>query len=167
MEQDLSKQFKDELSSRHLTILCAESVTAGLLSSTIANTPGASSVLKGSIVTYNKKVKSAILGVRKRTLKEHTAESIETTVAMVKGLKKLRIDADILVAVTGVASPGTPEYPTDKPLGQIYVAIIYDGKLRTYDEVINKTERNDIRMGAVEFILKTILELVTNKKISE
>lgn len=53
MEVDKLKEFKNTLEEKKLTIVCAESMTAGLLASTIASVSGASSILIGSIVTYS------------------------------------------------------------------------------------------------------------------
>ena len=41
----------------------AESLTGGLISSSVVNIPGASKVFKGSIVSYTNEVKENVLGV--------------------------------------------------------------------------------------------------------
>ncbi|MCX2430904.1 CinA family protein [Pedobacter sp. GR22-10] len=63
IERNKIEIFNSTLIERGLTLICAESITAGLLASNIASISGASSVLKGSIVTYNRDLKTALLGV--------------------------------------------------------------------------------------------------------
>ncbi|MBE9660925.1 CinA family protein [Mucilaginibacter myungsuensis] len=78
------------------TIFCAESITAGLLASSIASIGGASGVLKGGVVTYNRHVKTKILGVSGELIDDLTAESQETTNAMCQGIRDLYPDASFM-----------------------------------------------------------------------
>lgn len=157
-------EFNTLLLSKKLTIATAESITAGLLASTIASVPGASSVLKGGIITYNPELKIKILGVSPKTLEQHSAESIETTIEMVKGLSKLNLIADIYVAVTGVASAPINDYKINKPVGQIYVAILFKKQLYSFETIIStnpsENQRNVIREQSVCFILDKISSLI-------
>src|SRR5690606_10191229 len=128
-------EFNTLLLSKKLTIATAESITAGLLASTIASVPGASSVLKGGIITYNPELKIKILGVNPKTLEQHSAESIETTIEMVKGLSKLNLIADIYVAVTGVASAPINDYKINKPSRQIQGAIRFYNQAHYFENI--------------------------------
>lgn len=65
-----------------------------------------------------------------------------TTTAMVDGLERTGIPADIRIAVTGVASPGTANYPVDRPVGQIYVVISYRETVHRFSPVIMANERD-------------------------
>jgi nicotinamide-nucleotide amidase len=159
------KNFNDTIEERKLTIFCGESITAGLLASTIASVSDASRVLKGSIVSYNKEVKTNILQVPSELIEKYTAESQETTTAMCHGLKIVYPHASIYVAVTGVASGSTPTYTVTKEVGQIYVSILYKGELSEFNTIIpsgNGTVneiRNKIREKTVEYILERIEEV--------
>ena len=160
------KKFNKTLSKNNLTIVCAESITAGLLSSTIASVPGASSILKGSIVTYDRELKSTILQVNPSTIDKYSAESIETTIEMVYGLLKLYPSSDIYVAVTGIASPGTEQYPVSGEVGDIYLAVYYKHlkphlRLQTFTNKIQSTERNKIREEAVRFIFTIVTDIIS------
>jgi nicotinamide-nucleotide amidase len=165
-----AREFNDLLRKKDLTIVCAESITAGLLASTIASVSGASDVLIGSIVTYNRKLKTAVLHVDPAVIDANSAESMETTVEMTEGLLKIYPEADIFVAVTGVASPSTDRYKVDKEPGQIYVAIFYRGKMYEKQTIIQiqgsdrdelkETDRNIIRKKAVDYIFQVITEII-------
>lgn len=63
METKKIEDFVAFLTSKQIKIVCAESITGGLLASTIISIPGASSVLLGSIVSYNPEFKNKVLGV--------------------------------------------------------------------------------------------------------
>jgi nicotinamide-nucleotide amidase len=159
-EQTVS-DFNESLKKHQLTIFCAESITAGLLASTIASVSGASAVLKGSIVTYQAAIKEKLLGVDGSIIQQHTAESAETTLAMAKGLEALQLGADIYVAITGVASlpVNGSDYEVNKPVGQVYVAICYKGRCQEFETVINEEGRNPIRQAAVKFALEKVREV--------
>ena len=177
MEENKVIKFNGILKQKGLTIVCAESITAGLLASTIASVSGASDVLKGSIVTYSRELKTSILGVDPRIIDKNTAESLETTIEMANGLTGIYPSADIFVAVTGVASAPSNDYIIDKKVGQIYVAVYFKNKMHTLDKIIDKkdikiisdsaiknnldkTERNIIREITVENIFDFILSIV-------
>ena len=160
--------FKNTLEKRKLKIACAESITAGLLASTIASVSGASQILRASIVTYNEEIKTLLLHVRKETLKEKTAESGETTKEMLLGLIEMGLGADIYVTVTGAASAKDPNsnYRQVAEQGQIYVAIQVKDDVKYFDFRFFDTERNIIREKTVDFILDKILEMVEKLPIN-
>ena len=57
---------------RGVTLCCAESLTAGMVSSNIASVPGASAVLLGGAVTYTNQIKRApAFGFRKDDSRGH------------------------------------------------------------------------------------------------
>lgn len=160
-----ASEFNAFLKGKNLTIATAESITAGLLMSTIASVAGASSTLKGGIVTYREELKIKLLNVNPETLKSYSAESIETTIEMVRGLSNLGLNSDIYVAVTGVASDSVNEYKTIKKVGQIYVAVLFKDKLHFFETVIQpdtkENSRNEIRIKTVNFIFDKITEIIT------
>ncbi|MEJ5092849.1 nicotinamide-nucleotide amidohydrolase family protein [Sphingobacterium faecium] len=164
IDTKIVENFNNTLQAEGLTIFCSESITAGLLASTIASVSGASSVLKGSIVTYDADLKIKILSVDPSIIKEHTAESQETTDAMCIGLKNLYPSASLHVAVTGVASlPKDDSYVVNKEVGQIYVSVMYKEQLHKFSTVCKPKgddERNSIRYKAVEYIFDQITKII-------
>lgn len=124
-DMDLEECVVKLLLKHELTMVTAESCTGGLIASTIVNVPGASAVLKESFVTYSNKAKRKYLDVSKSTLKEHTEYSAKCAKEMARGAALMN-DADVSVAVTGIAGPdgGTKE----KPVGLVYIACYVKGK---------------------------------------
>ena len=160
MEEKKIKVFNDTLKENNIKIVCAESITAGLLASTIASISGASEVLAGSIVTYNWDFKTTVLGVNLQTLEYKSAESVETTAEMCNGVMRLYPSANLFVAVTGMASKPGPEYPGTAEVGQIFVVIWYKGELYRYEEKFGELKRNTIREKTVDFIFEKILSII-------
>lgn len=110
----------DLLLSQGKTVSFAESCTSGMVSSEFGDIPGASKVFRGSVVSYDNRIKTSVLGVSEDLLGRFGAVSEECAVAMAEGCRKL-MKTDVAVSLTGVAGPdgGTDE----KPVGLVYLAI--------------------------------------------
>lgn len=108
-------------------ITTAESCTGGMISSTLINVSGASSVLKEAYVTYANEAKIKLLSVNKNTLDRYGVVSSETAYEMVNGVIK-KTNSDAAIVVTGIAGPdgGT----IDKPVGTVYAGLRYKEKIR-------------------------------------
>jgi nicotinamide-nucleotide amidase len=106
----------------------AESCTGGLVAARLTDVPGASDVYVGGVVAYSDDLKRNELGVPDHVLREHGAVSAETAEAMAEGARG-RFNAEVAVAVTGIAGPGggTPE----KPVGLVYISAGASGGTRT------------------------------------
>ena len=117
-----------ELSVRNLGLAVAESCTGGLIGDRVTDVPGSSAYFRGGVTSYANAVKTGVLGVRSRTLDRHGAVSRQTVVEMARGICRV-LGADVGIAVSGIAGPGggTP----DKPVGLVYVAVAYDGRMHT------------------------------------
>lgn len=90
-----------------LTLVTAESCTAGLIASTIVDTPGAGELLDCAFVTYSPAAKERCLGVRRETWTRHNLTSEPVAREMALGALA-RSDADIAIANTGVADAVDP-----------------------------------------------------------
>ncbi|TDB58215.1 CinA family protein [Arundinibacter roseus] len=133
------------LRNNRLTISFAESATTGRFINEFTSIPNCGSVVQGSIVCYDVAVKKKMLNVTESMLDQFTAESAEVTQQMADELRIL-IPADLVLAVTGLASPGGSE-TTEKPVGTMFVhgyigekafrkRFVFDGEP---DEIIRKT----------------------------
>ena len=116
------------LKANLLTVTTAESCTGGLLAGRLINVPGISEYLKEGYVTYSNVAKEKLLGVPTETLAEYGAVSAQTAEAMAEGGAKAA-DADLCIAVTGIAGPdgGTEE----KPVGLVYMSCYCRGTCYT------------------------------------
>jgi nicotinamide-nucleotide amidase len=102
------------------TLALAESCTGGMLSNLLVEHAGSSDYLQYSVVSYSNAAKSGILGVPQTTLQRFGAVSMETAQAMAEGARQL-LDADLALAITGVAGPhGGSE---TKPVGTVAIAL--------------------------------------------
>lgn len=115
------------ISSKNMTIACAESCTGGMLTSRLVDVSGASKVLKEGVVTYSNSSKVERLGVKQETLDKFGAVSAETAEEMAMGIAKTA-NADIGVSITGIAGPNAEG---SKPVGLVYVGICIKGKVIT------------------------------------
>lgn len=93
----------DMMRSRGLTIGLAESVTGGLVSGRLTSIPGASDVLRGSVVSYASEVKFEVLGVANGPVVSESA-----AIEMAAGAKRV-LGSSIGLALTGVAGPAEQE----------------------------------------------------------
>jgi len=97
----------------------AESCTGGLVAAAITEIPGSSEVLLGGLVTYSNESKHDLLKVSHDVLDTFGAVSIATAWSMAQGALTAT-DADIAVAITGVAGPGGGS--DKKPVGTVVFA---------------------------------------------
>ena len=100
-------------------VATAESCTGGLIAATLTEVSGSSAMLDRGFVTYSNAAKSDLLGVPAETIERYGAVSGEVASAMAEGALA-RADADLTIAVTGVAGP---DGGTDlKPVGLVWFA---------------------------------------------
>ncbi len=146
------------LKKHELTVTTAESCTGGLLAARLVNVPGVSDVFREGFITYANRSKRKILDVSKSTLKKYGAVSEQTAKEMATG-GVFATDADVCVAITGLAGPdgGTEE----KPVGLVYIACYLREKVRV-ERYQFKGDRNKIReqsvVKALDLLRRSILE---------
>ncbi|GAA4285005.1 CinA family protein [Brevibacterium daeguense] len=107
------------LAAHGLTVATAESLTAGLIVSTLVTVPGASAVVRGGLVTYATDLKAELAGVDRELLARSGAVDPEVARQMALGAARV-CRADVGVSCTGVAGPD----PQDgKPVGLVYLGL--------------------------------------------
>jgi len=105
------------LKRKQLTLVTAESCTAGLISAALSQAPGAGEVLHGSFVTYTKANKAMALGVDLFVLKSQGSVNAEVVRQLARGALA-RSPADLALAVSGVLGP-EPDVDGN-PVGLVY-----------------------------------------------
>ena len=78
----------DELRTRHQTIAFCESLTAGLVSATLADVPGASDVLVGGLVTYSPELKTELADVPAELIEREGVVSATVAREMARGARR-------------------------------------------------------------------------------
>ncbi|MFL8709120.1 competence/damage-inducible protein A [Clostridioides sp. GD02377] len=140
------------LVEKNLTIAVAESCTGGLVSSSLINYSGISSVFLEGCVTYSNEAKMKRLGVKRETLEEFGAVSEQTAIEMAEGIAK-GLGANIGISTTGVAGPGGGT--EEKPVGLVYTAIYINGKTVVKKNIFNG-DRRKIRLRATRDLLNEL-----------
>jgi nicotinamide-nucleotide amidase len=127
--EELHDALVQLLIEKRRTLATAEGVTAGLAARRIAEVPGASAVLRGGVVAYDNRLKTELLGVPAELIAEHGAVSAAVAETMAVGCRT-RLQSDLAVSTVGIAGPGGGS--ADKPIGQVYVGLAWDGGVVSY-----------------------------------
>ncbi|MDD7305433.1 MAG: CinA family nicotinamide mononucleotide deamidase-related protein [Peptoniphilaceae bacterium] len=123
----------DLLRSRSEKVATAESITGGLIASSIIDIAGASDCLKESYIVYSDQAKEKILNVSHETLEKYSAVSKETAREMLQGLYD-KTRAELCIVTTGYAH-----------LGQVYLGIKYHEQSHIL-ELKFAPDRNKVRL---------------------
>ncbi len=135
---EIAAELVGLLRHKNLRIVFAESCTGGLVSATLTELPGVSSVLCGSVVTYVDEVKSQWLGVEPETIAAKTAVSDEVAREMAAGVLRKTIVADIAVSITGYLGP-------DSPAG--FDGVVFIGFASRQDKATTQVESKRFRLN--------------------
>ncbi len=114
----LASVIGKRLQERGQTLSVMESLTGGLLASTITDFQSSSKHFIGGIITYSTDLK-AQMGVPHALMDKYGVVSEETARAMAHAVRE-RLGTDYGIGVTGVAGPDKQE---DKPVGTVYIAV--------------------------------------------
>ena len=93
------------LKERNEKVSTCESITGGLIASSIIDISGASEVIEESYITYSDKIKEKILNVSRETLEKYSAVSVECANEMVEGLYEIT-KSPLCIGSTGYAHKG-------------------------------------------------------------
>jgi nicotinamide-nucleotide amidase len=128
IEQELVERARpviDHLRRHHLSVVTAESCTAGLISAILSHVPGVSDCLHGGFVVYTKEHKSAALGVELDLLRRTGSVTEEVARQMALGALTRSV-ADVALSVTGVLGP-EPDEDGNMP-GSVVIGVCQRGK---------------------------------------
>lgn len=147
----------EDFAERNLTIAVAESLTGGLVTALLTSVPGSSAVVRGGVVAYSTDIKHELLGVVSTLLDERGAVDPDVAIAMAEGVR-LRLEADIGVATTGVAGPDQQD---GKAVGTVYVAVSTADQAFVR-ELSLEGDREHIRASAVQWALLMLTQVISN-----
>lgn len=142
------------LQAREARLATAESCTGGWIAKSLTDQPGSSAWFEYGVVAYSNGAKETLLALDPGLIDAHGAVSGEVAERMAAAVRAVS-DADISVAVTGIAGPdgGTPE----KPVGTVWLA--WDGpgmRVATRCELFSG-DRESIRRQTVIAALNGLL----------
>lgn len=144
-DRDLVHVLGETLIHKKQSITTVESMTAGLLSATLAQVDGISEVLRGGLVTYQVRVKEDQLGIDPELIREYGAISPQCAEAMaLKGRNYFL--SDYCLSITGNAGPQGQE---DKPVGLTYIACAGPKGVKVVEKKL-KGDREKNRLLAVK-----------------
>lgn len=121
---DRAQAIIKALRDAHLTIVTAESCTAGMIAAVLSRAEGAGEVLHGGFVTYTKAHKNTALGVSPEVLRTQGAVNEEVVKQLARGALN-HSPARVSLAVSGVLGPEEDE--DGNPVGLVYFCGLKSG----------------------------------------
>ena len=147
----------DACRARGLKVATAESCTGGLVAGALTEIAGSSDVVERGFVTYSNEAKQQMLGVASETLRDTGAVSRQTAQEMARGAIA-HSDAQISVAITGIAGPGGGA--KDKPVGLVHFAAASRSGALTHKEMrYGDIGRGEVREKSVLQALAMLKEM--------
>lgn len=154
----LAKELGEVALKACVTVATAESCTAGGISYTITDIAGSSQWFDRGFVTYTNESKVELLGVTPSTLEAVGAVSYECASEMVLGVLS-HSNADIAVAVTGIAGPGGAV--PGKPVGTVFLAW---GRRGEIPEVVREEflgDRQAVRVATIQCAIEGLIQRIS------
>jgi nicotinamide-nucleotide amidase len=153
----LSNALGERLKVDRLRVVVAESCTGGWLAKVVTDIPGSSDWLDRGFVVYSNAAKREMLGVDADLLARDGAVSESVARAMAAGAL-VRSDAQVAVAITGIAGPGGGS--EDKPVGTVWFAWALGAEQISAQRVQFAGDREEVRHQSVRVALERLLELL-------
>ncbi|HSP57467.1 MAG TPA: CinA family protein [Halomonas sp.] len=153
---DLLDNITHYLIKEDLTLVTAESCTAGLIVSELARVPGSGQSIDCGLAVYSPEAKNRHLGVSFETIDKHGLTSEAVAREMALGALDNN-DADMALANTGIAGPDPGD--DDTPVGTVCFAWAFRHQGRTQDFCETRRfegERNEVRLAVAHYSLERI-----------
>jgi nicotinamide-nucleotide amidase len=160
-ENTLSENLGLILKNKGLVLVTAESCTAGLIASTVADTAGSSAWLDGGFIVYTPEMKNKLLQVSLKSIEQYNITSEQVAYEMAYGAIVNSDKANVSISVTGVAGPGGGS--DDIPVGTVCFgfARVYGEDIQVFTEKkFFKGNRNEIRQQVVYYALNKLTNLL-------
>ncbi|MBN8432221.1 CinA family protein [Microbulbifer salipaludis] len=163
--RQLAEKLGEVLADLGWKVTAAESCTGGAIAAAITSVAGASGWFEGSVVSYADRIKREFLGVDAGDLVELGAVSETVVRQMAVGVLS-RLDANLAVAVSGVAGPDGGS--AEKPVGTVWIGWAHgqgqeplqaDARLLHFDG-----DRQQIQAQTVIAALNGLLEIAESHR---
>lgn len=150
-------EVSKKLHETKLSLVSAESCTGGWVAKSMTDLAGSSTIFDRGFVTYSNQAKQDMLNVSEVTLEQFGAVSEQVVKEMVEGALN-NSQADIAVAVSGVAGPGggTPE----KPVGMVCFGWMKRGNQAVVETLMLDGNRNDVRFQSVVLAFQGVKKMI-------
>ncbi len=142
-----------------ISISSVESFTVGGFASEIGSISGISAVYRGSLVSYQTRIKRDVLHISEEIIDTYGVVSKEVAGLMAINGQKM-FESDLCISFTGNAGPSAME---GKPVGLIYIGIAYKDSIWTYAYELSGS-RSDIKKQSISIGIKKICDIL---KINE
>lgn len=143
---------------RGLRVATAESCTGGMVAAALTAIAGSSDVFERGFVTYSNAAKVAVLGVPDPLIAREGAVSEAVARRMGEGAIRAS-EADLAVAVTGVAGPGGGS--VEKPVGLVWLAAARRGGGVLAERHLFPGDRAAVREASTDAALSLLLRLIS------
>ncbi len=153
MIREAAQELASALLSRGLSLVTAESCTAGLVAASIAELSGASAYLWGGFICYSNESKVKELGVDPELLEKKGAVSREVALALAEGALRAS-GAALAVSVTGLAGPEGDG--SGVPVGTVWIATARSGAETRATVRRYGGDRNAVRLSAAVDALRDV-----------
>lgn len=160
-ENSLAQTVVELLKEKGKTLTAAESLTAGLFQSSLADILGASQVFAGGFVTYSLSEKAKMLGIAKEDLEGHGVVSAFTAEKMAEQARLL-VGSDFAISLTGVAGPDELE---GQPVGTVFIGLASEKSVTSIKVVIGGRSRADVRYIATLHAFNLVRQALLSDEI--
>lgn len=154
---ELSEQLAKLLLQQRKLLAVAESCTGGWLAKCLTDIAGSSHWFERGFVTYSNAAKQEMLGVRPKTLLRDGAVSEAVVQEMALGVLA-RSQADVSVAISGIAGPGGAI--PGKPVGTVCFSWAMKDTENHQDTMHFEGDREDVRRQSVAHALQGLLHVL-------
>lgn len=146
----------DFMLKKSLFLATAESCTGGMIAAACTDLAGSSTWFERGFVTYSNAAKTEMLGVDAALIAQHGAVSEAVARAMAAGALA-HSNAQVAVAVTGVAGPGGGS--AEKPVGMVWLGFALHGQVHAECQHF-PGNRAAVRAATVQHALRRLTELL-------
>ncbi|OUS08514.1 damage-inducible protein CinA [Rhodobacterales bacterium 52_120_T64] len=154
---ELSTKVIQNAKAKGLMLATAESCTGGMIAASLTDVAGSSAVFDRGFVTYSYPSKIETLNVSEEMLAEYGAVSEPVARQMAFGALSTS-NADLAIAVTGVAGPGADG---DKAEGLVWFALASARGVEAREVNFGAIGRDKVRMATVETALNWLSDKIS------